>query len=165
MTFRKMWYLALCMATLGLAGCSGDAPSTLGMTDGRLTPCPDSPNCVSSQVENGYPAMEPIPLSLPADETQDVLVAALEEMDGVEVVSTEPGYVHAEAKSRLLGFVDDMEFAIDESDGVIHYRSASRMGYGDMGANRERMVQFWGLYSQVVEKSGGREVEGFGVSG
>ena len=150
MTLRKMWYLALCMATLGLAGCGGEQPSGLGLTDGRLAACPDSPNCVSSLAESGYASMVPIPLTLPAEEAQDALIAVLQEMDRVEIVSVEPGYIHAEASSRLVGFVDDVEFAIDEAEGVLHYRSASRMGYGDMGANRGRMVEIWGKYGDSV---------------
>ncbi len=150
MTLRKMWSLALCVATFGLAGCAGEAPSGLGLTDGRLAPCPDSPNCVSSQAEDGYASMEPIPLTLPAEEAQDALIAILQEMDRMEIVRVEPGYIHAEASSRLVGFVDDVEFAIDEAEGVIDYRSASRKGHGDMNANRERMVEIWGKYGEVV---------------
>jgi len=148
--FRKMWSMGLCLATFGLAGCAGEVPAGLGLTEGRLAPCPDSPNCVSSQAESGYAAMEPIDLDIPAQEAEELLLAALRKMDRVEVVAVKPGYIHAEARSSIFGFVDDVEFAIDEADGVIHYRSASRMGYGDMNANRERMVEFWGQYGEMV---------------
>jgi len=148
--FRKMWSLALCMATLGLAGCGGTRPDGLGLTDGRLAPCPDSSNCVSSQVESGYASMEPIVLDVTPEAAQDAIIAVLQGMDRIEIITVEPGYIHAEAKSRLVGFVDDVEFAIDEAEGLIHYRSASRMGYGDVGANRERMVEIWGKYADVI---------------
>jgi uncharacterized protein (DUF1499 family) len=147
MDFRKMWSLVLCMATFGLAGCAGESPTGLGLTDGRLAPCPDSPNCVSSQSESEYASMEPIPLTLSAQEAQEKLAAILQGMDRMKIISQKPGYIHAEASSKIFRFVDDVEFVIDEADGVIHYRSASRMGYGDMNANRERMVEILGRYA------------------
>lgn len=150
MTLRKIWSTILCMATLGLAGCAGEPPSSLGLTDGQLAPCPDSPNCVSSQAESGYASMEPIPLTVSAEQAQDLLIATLQGMERMEVVSVAPGYIHAEATSGIFGFVDDVEFAIDEAEGVIDYRSASRMGYGDMNANRERMVEIFGRYEEAV---------------
>jgi len=145
-----MWSMILCVATLGLAGCAGSRPGGLGLTDGRLAPCPDSPNCVSSQATSESHRMEPVPLDAPAAQAQDALLAVLHEMDRMEVVTVEPGYIHAEAASRLLGFVDDVEFSIDEAEGVIHYRSASRLGYGDLGANRDRMVEIWDRYLAAV---------------
>jgi len=138
------------MATLGLAGCGGTRPDGLGLTNGHLAPCPDSPNCVSSQTEDGYHSMEPILLEIPVEKAQEVLLGILQEMDRVEIITVEPGYIHAEATSRLAGFVDDVELVVDEADGVIHYRSASRTGYRDMEANRERMVEIWGKYADVV---------------
>lgn len=150
MILRKMWSLALCVATFGLAGCSGEVPSDLGLTDGGLASCPDSPNCVSSQAESGYASMEPIPLEVSTQTAQGALIAVLNGMDGMTVITAQPGYIHAEARSRIFGYVDDVEFAIDEVEGVIDYRSASRMGYGDMNANRERMVEIWGRYEEAV---------------
>lgn len=138
------------MATFGLAGCAGERPSGLGLTDGRLAPCPDSPNCVSSQAESGYASMEPIPLTVPAEKAQEMLIATLQGMERMEIVRIEPGYIHAEVKSRIFGFVDDVEFAIDEAEGLIDYRSASRVGRGDMNANRERMVEILGRYEEAL---------------
>lgn len=141
MSFGKMWTTMLCMATLGLAGCAGQRPSGLGLSGGRLAPCPDSPNCVSSQAESQLHRMEPIPLEIPGAEAQALLLDLLAAEDRYTVVAVEDGYIYAEATSRLFGFVDDVEFAIDEADGVIHFRSASRLGHGDLGANRKRMEE------------------------
>lgn len=140
----------LCMATLGLAGCAGQRPSGLGLSGGSLAACPDSPNCVSSQTESELHRMEPIRLEIPGPEAQALLLGLLAEEDRYTVVSAEDGYIYAEATSRLFGFVDDVEFAIDEADGVIHFRSASRLGYGDMGANRKRMEEITRKYQTLV---------------
>lgn len=150
MNFHKMWSLVLCMATFGLVSCAGEVPTGLGVTDGRLAPCPDSPNCVSSQSDGEYQSMEPIALNVSAQEAQEALVTVLQGMERVKIISQQPGYIHAEATSRLFRFVDDLEFAIDEAEGVIHYRSAARLGQGDLGVNRDRMVEIWGKYAELA---------------
>lgn len=150
MSFRKMWYTVLCMATLGLAGCGGEQPAGLGLTDGRLAPCPDSPNCASSTAKDSYQAMEPIPLDRPASAAQTALLAILQGMEGITIVSESPGYIRAEAKSNIFGFVDDVEFAVNERAGVVDFRSASRLGHGDMGANRKRIEGIVSQYQEFV---------------
>lgn len=153
MNFRKIWSLVLCMTTFGLVSCAGESPTGLGLSDGRLAPCPDSPNCVSSQSEGEYQGMEPIALTVSAQEAQEALVEVLQGMDRMKIISQQPGYIRAEASSRIFRFVDDVEFAIDEADGVIHYRSAARLGQGDIGVNRDRMVDIWGRYAGAISQS------------
>jgi uncharacterized protein (DUF1499 family) len=63
----------------------------------------------------------------------------IEAMPRTKLIRVTPEYLHVEFKSAVFGFVDDVEFAIGESPGVIHVRSASRLGYWDMGANRRRV--------------------------
>ena len=65
----------------------------------------------------------------------------LDDESDVAVITERDGYLHAEYTSRLFRFVDDVEFHAPESDEVVHLRSASRVGRGDMGANRRRMEQ------------------------
>jgi uncharacterized protein (DUF1499 family) len=65
------------------------------------------------------------------------------------LVSSRDGYLHAEFRSRLLGFVDDVEFSIDEAEQLIHFRSASRVGYSDLGVNRKRMEEFLRRYKDL----------------
>lgn len=157
MKLGKIWSTLLCMATLGLAGCGGSRPDGLGLTNGQLAPCPDSPNCVSSQAESDYHSMAPIPLTVPAAQAQDVLIGVLDEMEEIEVVSVEPGYIYAEATSPRMGFVDDVELALDEDTGAIHFRSASRLGYGDMGANRARMEEISERFAAALPEQTGQK--------
>jgi len=103
-----------------------------GLSDGVLAPCPSSPNCVSS--EEGAPeshAIAPLPLS-----TWDKLPDLIQEKGG-RVVALRNDYIGAAFSTPLMGFVDDVEFR--KGDTVVHVRSASRVGYGDMGANRKRI--------------------------
>ncbi len=114
-------------------------PSNLGVTDGQLAPCPSSPNCVSTQATNPRHAIEPLRFTGSADAARDRLVQVLKAQPRAKIITQTDNYIHAEFTSRLFRFVDDVEFFIDEEKSVIHFRSASRVGYSDLGANRQRM--------------------------
>lgn len=126
-----------------LAACSGNPPDDLGVRDAALKPCPDRPNCVSSfaATEDGVHAIAP--LRPRQGETVQAawqrLIELVSTQERVAIVAQESGYLRAEATTRLMRFVDDVEFLLDESAGVIHVRSASRLGYRDFGVNRERI--------------------------
>src|SRR6266852_4078246 len=112
-------------------------PDNLGLKDGRLAPCKRTPNCVSSQAD---PAdrehyIAPIPFKGSAVE----LRKAVESMPRSTVVREEGNYLYAEFRSRLLGYVDDVEFFYDDQAGLVHVRSASRLGRRDFGVNRSRV--------------------------
>ncbi len=95
--------------------------------------CPDSPNCVSSAAAGDH-AIAPLTFDGEAAAAQARLVAILQTMKRTTIETAEPNYVHATVHTAVWGFVDDMEFVI--GDGRIDVRSASRMGYSDMGVNR-----------------------------
>jgi len=113
--------------------CAGEPPQNIGVQNGRLTPCPDSPNCVSSFATDETHAIEPLAASL-ADVERVLL-----EFDDTNIVSSEGNYLYAEFTTRIMGYVDDVEFLYDRNNGVTHVRSASRLGYSDLGANRNRI--------------------------
>ncbi|MEX0739150.1 MAG: DUF1499 domain-containing protein [Pseudohongiella sp.] len=124
---------------LTLISCAGDRPTTLGVQDGQLAACPDSPNCVSSFEQRESHAIAPLTGNLAA------VRAALEEMPRAVIVTQENNYIHAEFTSRLMGFIDDVEFLADPASGQVHVRSASRLGHSDLGVNRERVETIRGL--------------------
>jgi uncharacterized protein (DUF1499 family) len=138
---KKILSLILCFATFGLWGCAGEQPDNLGINQGRLAPCPDSPNCVSTQAEDATHRMEPISFMGSREAAQSKMLEILNEMERIEVVVDDPGYLRAEARSRIFGFVDDVEIYLDDENKQIHFRSAARLGRGDMGVNRQRMEQ------------------------
>ena len=110
-----------------------------GVVDGRLVACPDRPNCVSTQTEDPRQHMPPVRLERPANDVIGKLTRIVEAMPRARVVSSGDGYLHAEFQSLVFGFVDDVEFLVDESEQLLHFRSASRIGYSDFGVNRRRM--------------------------
>ena len=60
-------------------------------------------------------------------------------LPGARLVSATDTYLHARVSTRWLRFVDDLELLLDPEAGLIHVRSASRVGHWDLGANRRRV--------------------------
>lgn len=118
---------------LTLIGCAGDRPATLGVQNNVLAGCPDSPNCVCSFETRDSHSIAPLQGSL-AD-----VRAALSQMPRTQIIGEEGDYLYAEFTSRLMGYVDDVEFLAVPAENIVHVRSASRLGYSDMGVNRERV--------------------------
>lgn len=126
-----------------LMGCSGTIPK-LGVNSGQLLPCPDKPNCVSTQATDKIHFIEPIHFSGTAQEAQNRLLQILKTMEGAKIMATEENYVRVALTSKVLRFVDDAEFyfvATEKQKMMIHLRSASRIGHSDFGVNRERIEQ------------------------
>lgn len=113
---------------------AGQRPKNLGVRDGKLTPCPGTPNCVCSQSDKPGEKIDPLPLVAIAD-----LRAVIEAMERTTIVEATEDYLYAEFQSKLMGFVDDVEFCCDRAANVIHVRSASRLGKSDLGVNRQRV--------------------------
>jgi len=120
---------------------SGTRPDNLGVHDGRLAPPKRTPNNVGSQADKNDTEhyIEPLRYSGDARQAWSALRRVIDAMPRVKVVKAEPNYLYAEFTSKLMGFVDDTEFYLDEKAGVIQVRSASRLGHGDHGVNRERI--------------------------
>ena len=118
---------------------SGTRPADLGVQDGRLKPAPPTPNCVNSQSTDGYSRIAPLAYAGDGKRTMARLNALVAAMPAARVIEFRPDYVYAEFSSKWLGFVDDVEFYLDEKAAVIHVRSASRLGRKDFGVNRQRI--------------------------
>ena len=108
-------------------------PDNLGVRNGRLAACKRSPNCVSSQAN-------PSDLEhyiAPIHGSMDAVRAALERVPRATLIEDKGNYLYAEFRTRLLRYVDDVEFFFDGT--VIHVRSCSRLGRRDFGVNRRRV--------------------------
>ena len=118
-----------------LGASSNQEGGPVGTMDGRIIACPDSPNCVNSEYTDSEAFIRP--LEYPITGKQG-LISAIEATGG-EVQSNQNNYVAATYRIPIFGFIDDVEFRLDASDGVIHIRSASRAGYSDLGVNKRRV--------------------------
>lgn len=129
--------VAIYLFVLGQNSRSGNAP---GLLQGMLRPCPDKPNCVSSeQPQDNAHYVEPLYIT---DNDVAASMQSLREIiiaQGGTVKNAGSTYIAATFTSSLFGFIDDLEIRADASAGVIHLRSASRVGTSDLGANRKRV--------------------------
>lgn len=122
-----------------LAGCVNGPPAGLGISDGRLAPCPDSPNCVSSDAADPEQRVAPLVLAVDPQQAWEALAEELEEMPRTRIVEERERYLHAEVWSLVFRFVDDVEFHLRPADGIVAVRSAARVGHWDLGVNRRRV--------------------------
>lgn len=118
---------------------SGDRPDRLGIENGHLTPCPQSPNCVSSESLDVDHQIDPLTYEGTVQETFEKLKMVIETMDNAEIITAENPYLYAEFTIPVFGFVDDVEFYLDSEQHQIQVRSASRLGESDLGVNRRRV--------------------------
>ena len=115
---------------------TGQRPNNLGVNDGKLAACPGTPNCVNSQSDGGKEKIEPLPGVSIAE-----IKGVVEGMERTTIIEETDNYLYAEFKSKLMGFVDDVEFYLDSAVNVVHVRSASRLGQSDAGVNRKRVEE------------------------
>ena len=140
---KKMYLLILFIAIglvvflVVLSIISRKKPS-MGLTNGRLRPCSNRPNCVCSEDKDLPSYIKPLSLSGPAENEWERAKQAIREMGG-KIIQEEDSYIWATFSTRIFRFIDDMELRMDKENQLIHIRSGSRVGYSDMGANRRRV--------------------------
>lgn len=121
---------------LGCAGGPAMAPESL---DSGMPPCPPSDNCVSSDARDSLHAVAPFALRVPAKEAWPVVREAVAKLPRTRLVVATPTLLEAECRSAVFGFVDDLRLELRPREGTIAVRSASRLGYSDLGVNRRRV--------------------------
>ncbi|MFT4554146.1 MAG: hypothetical protein ACI9S8_002792 [Chlamydiales bacterium] len=127
---------------------SSSVPLTLGVHNNRLAPCPDTPNCVSSQSEDSPHYITPL-FNRHFSEPIQTLRSIVDKYPRVKVLTQNETYLHVEFCSFLWGFTDDVEFYYSQSEEVVHVRSAARVGYKDFGTNRRRMEAIRANFNEV----------------
>ena len=122
-----------------LAACAGERPQNLGIRDGRLSPCPDRPNCVSSQGIDQKHFIAPLVVTGDPQHSFERLRSCLSLRPDTTIVAEQPDYLRVEFRTTF--FVDDGEFLLNAAERRIEVRSASRLGYSDLGKNRSRIEE------------------------
>ena len=164
--------LTVAIVILGsvLVGCGGllvmslaaPAPENLGVRGGRLAACPGSPNCVSTQAENQEHWIEPLQTEVGDDGAISLLAEIVREQPRTMIVEQTGDYLRVEFRSLLFRFCDDVEFYHDRRSGLVHFRSASRVGHSDLGVNRRRMEQIREQFQRRLAPGGGASIESRG---
>ena len=143
-----LWGLIMAVILTSASGARGES---LGVTEGKLASCPDSPNCVSTQSQAKRHAMKPLPFLQTKEASRDRILSILKGIKRTTILTLTETYIHVEFRTALFRFVDDVEFFLDENDRVIHFRSASRAGHYDFGTNRRRMKEISEKYLEALE--------------
>ncbi|MFD2230699.1 DUF1499 domain-containing protein [Alkalimarinus sediminis] len=134
--------IAMLLSATLLVACTGTRPVDIGVSDNRLTPCPDSPNCVSSFEPQSDETHYISAYLIKGDNQQQTwasLKSLIEQNSSAEIIKQDEQYIYAEYTSSIMRFVDDAEFLLDKENNSVQLRSASRLGYKDFGVNRERL--------------------------
>ena len=137
---RLSLYIGILLSATHAAAGSAEKPY-------QFSPCPDSPNCVSSQSTDKARFIEPLHYAGSLADARQKLIDILENTKRVRMVKVETDYIHAEFRSLIFRFVDDVEFYFPPDETIIHVKSASRTGYYDFGANRRRVES---AYAAVI---------------
>jgi uncharacterized protein (DUF1499 family) len=137
-------------AALALMSGMSKRPTNLGVHEGRLAACPATPNCASTQADGPPHAIEPIQFTGSAEEAMRRLRSIVERQPRAKIITADGNYLHVEFTTLIFRFVDDVEFFVDKNDQVIHFRSASRVGHSDLGANRRRMESIRAQFEQLI---------------
>jgi uncharacterized protein (DUF1499 family) len=145
-----IFYIFILMVLM--TSCSGKRPQNIGIKEKRLFPCPDKPNCVSSFETGGTHGIKPLGYTGDFAPVMEKLAAVIRDFPRAAIVTKEGNYIHAEFKSLVFRFIDDVEFLVVDDKKIIHIRSASRTGYSDFGVNRKRIEKIRKLFQQKSEK-------------
>ena len=144
------------MSIITFGGCMSNSQSSgaAGVSDGLLAPCPSSPNCVSTMVTSSTHAIDPIQYQGSREGAIAVILELLAapNREKITVMTSTDEYVHAVFITPIMRFKDDVEFYLPEGEGIIHFRSASRIGQSDLGKNRERMETFRKAFQAAMNK-------------
>ncbi len=150
---KSRWALVTIGVLLVAVGCTGQAgffagtePADLGVRDGRLKAPSNTDNSVTSQAalfpdspQREAAAIAPLALRGSGLATIARIAAIVEGTDGAKLIRSGPDYLYAQYTSRVMRFVDDVEFWYDPQTQVVQVRSASRLGKSDLGVNRRRI--------------------------
>ncbi len=126
-------------------GCSA---SETGLGETGLRPCPARPNCVLSTGGDADHLIAPILYRTDRNSARQRIRRIVSGMARTRIITDQPDYLHVEFRSRIMGFVDDVEFWLPEKEKTIHVRSAARVGYSDLGVNRARIEEIRVLYGK-----------------
>lgn len=156
---KTILIIVFVISLLMLAGCfmlgnMSKSEKPPGLLSGHLSPCPDSPNCVVSEiVEDDSHYISPVryPAAI-AKDSLDLVKQVIQEIGG-EIAVEEEAYIAATFTSTFFGFIDDLECRNDKANHTIHLRSASRVGHSDFGANRKRVELISTLFQQRINNA------------
>lgn len=108
--------------------------------------CPTSPNCVSTLTKQKDKEMQALPFK-DLKQAKQLLLEIVKKMPRTKIKPTDKNFIHVVFTTKILRFKDDVYFYFDEQAKLIQFKSASRVGHSDLGANKKRMKEITSLYN------------------
>ena len=144
--FSKRMSLYICVLLSATRTTAGSAENPY-----KFSPCPDSPNCVSTQSTDKAHFIEPLHYADSLADARQKLISILKNTKRVRLVKVETDTIHAEFRSSIFKFIDDVELYFPPDQAIIHVKSASRKGYYDFGANRRRVERLHAAFEKLAK--------------
>ena len=142
MVTRVKFFILPILLTSLLFGCSSTQQvDRLGLQNGHLRSCPNSPNCVSSRANDSEHQVSALQLQMTPEQSWEQVKTTIKALPRTRIITATSEYIHAECRSAVFGFIDDLELHLLQEQGQIEVRSLARLGYYDFGVNRERVEQ------------------------
>ena len=147
---KKIKMLTVFICLVFIVGCTTGKQNVSWVNDGSVTLCPGKPNCVSSMQKDSKFFIEPFRYQVEKAAALAALKEILITQKKTVFVKETADYLHVTFKTKCLGFTDDVEFYFPADKKLIHIRSASRVGYSDLGVNRRRMERLRSLFDKKL---------------
>ena len=135
---RYKWVVI--MMSITLFSCAGQTPKDIGVFNNKFSPCPESPNCVSSDANDKDHFIQVFKLNQSLENNWKNIFDMVSSLSRTKIISFNEQYIHAECSSAIFGFVDDLQLHLRKKDEIVAVKSASRLGYSDFGVNRRRVT-------------------------
>jgi uncharacterized protein (DUF1499 family) len=119
-----------------------------GLINEQLQACPDGPRCVNSLATNEMHSIAAFEVPQGMPDPVGTMTAIINNFPRTEIIVQNESYLHAAFSSAVFGFVDDLEVLKDGD--YLQVRSVSRVGRGDMGANRKRVDALHESWRQAI---------------
>lgn len=149
-TFFKILLVIISIIIIYTVYKNSTTPKDIGLLNGNFYPLKNSPNGVSTQAVNESKLVQPIPMQIPLDESKVIMDAIIRNHFKSKQQVNEKTYSHWIIQSKFFAFNDDLEIHFDDTHQLIHFRSQSRVGYSDMGVNRQRFDTIKRLYDEII---------------
>jgi uncharacterized protein (DUF1499 family) len=142
MNMRFKFCILPILLTNFLFGCSNTRQGDrLGLQNGHLRPCPNTPNCVSSTADDNEHQVPALVLQVAPEQGWEQVKSTITALPRTRMITATSEYLHVECRSAVFGFIDDLELHLLPEQRQIEIRSLARLGYYDFGVNRKRVKQ------------------------
>ena len=116
-----------------------------------LEPCPNSPNCVSSQSRDPSHQIPPVRFSIASEKAWNTWKELIQAQRNLVTFDADRFHLKATFATPIFRFKDQVTCLLDQESRIIHVRSASNLGYWDLGVNRRRIEHLRSAFDQEIK--------------